>query len=211
MISRSVLVAALLLPFASASAEDNTPSANARQMLKARLEQEAEHPSPKPAPPASNSAPSANAATPAGEKSPILLAAPAPADAPPAAPTKLDPQKEPATVLPKLQVNKGRITKLDQELAKQDQEIAREKKNTKPTDLDKALNDSKIAKPLAMFGGESTQFRQQVASERVSLMEDEKDIIEAIAHAKTKDEKAQLQKQLDALRAERRELEKAMR
>jgi cell division protein FtsB len=77
--------------------------------------------------------------------------------------------------------------------------------------LDKALNDSKIAKPLAMFGGESAQFRKQVSNQRVSLMEDEKDLIEAIAQAKTKEEKEELQKELDALRAERRELERAMR
>ena len=93
----------------------------------------------------------------------------------------------------------------------EEQDIAREKKNTKPSEVDKELNDSKIAKPLAIFGGESTQFRQRVSNERVSLMEDEKDLIEAIAHAKTKADNAELQKQLDALRAERRELEKALR
>jgi hypothetical protein len=40
------------------------------------------------------------------------------------------------------------------------------------------------------------------------LMEDEKDILEAIAHAKTKAEKEELQKQLDQIRALRRDLEK---
>jgi 5'-3' exonuclease len=138
-----------------------------------------------------------------------LLARPVPTATP--EPAKSKAAAEPAAVLPKVEVKKGRITKLDQQLAQQDEEIAREKKNTKISDVDKALNDSKIAKPLAIFGGESSQFRQHVASERVSLMEDEKDLIEAIAHAKTKAEKAELQKQLDALRAERRELEKALR
>ena len=78
-------------------------------------------------------------------------------------------------------------------------------------EVDLALNDSKIAKPLSIFGGESAQFRQRVASERVELMESEKDLIEAIARAKTKQEKEELQKQLDELRKFRRELEKSLK
>ena len=118
---------------------------------------------------------------------------------------------EKPTVLPKVEVKKSRITELDQKLAKQEQEIARERKNLKPSEVDSALNDAKIARPLSIFGGESTQFRQHVASERVELMEAEKDLIEAIAHAKTKAEKQELQKQLDELKAVRRELEKSLR
>ena len=77
--------------------------------------------------------------------------------------------------------------------------------------MDSALNDSKITRPLAIFGGDSAQFRQRVASERVQLMEAEKDVMEAIARAKTKPEKAELQKQLDELRTMRRELDKSLR
>ncbi len=113
--------------------------------------------------------------------------------------------------MPKVEVRKSRITVLDQKLAKQDEEIAREKKHTKASEMDKALNDVSIAKPLAIFGGDSAQFRQHVASERVELMEAEKDIIEAIAQAKTKEEKQSLQKQLDELKAMRRELDKSLR
>jgi sensor histidine kinase regulating citrate/malate metabolism len=42
-------------------------------------------------------------------------------------------------------------------------------------------------------------------------MEAEKDIIEAIAQARTKEEKAELQKQLDELKAMRRQLDKSLR
>ena len=42
-------------------------------------------------------------------------------------------------------------------------------------------------------------------------MEAEKDMMEAIARAKTKEEKAMLQKQLDELKKIRRDLEKSMR
>ena len=118
---------------------------------------------------------------------------------------------EKPTVLPKVEVKKSRITVLDQKLAKQEQEIARERKKLKSSEVDTALNDAKIARPLSIFGGESTQFRHRVASERVELMEAEKDLIEAIAHAKTKAEKQELQKQLDELKAVRRDLEKSLR
>lgn len=113
--------------------------------------------------------------------------------------------------MPKVEVKKGRITVLDQQLAKQEEDIARERKNLKTSEADLALNDSKVSKPLAIFGGESAQFRKRVASERVELMEAEKDIIEAIARAKTKAEKDELQKQLDEIRTFRRELDKTLR
>jgi hypothetical protein len=77
--------------------------------------------------------------------------------------------------------------------------------------LDKALNDSKVAKALSIFGGESNQYRANVAKERVSLMEEEKDLLEAIARARTKEEKQELQKQLDEIRAMRRQLEKSLK
>jgi hypothetical protein len=197
---------------AFAFADDPPAAPSAKDILKSRLAEESKNPTPKAAiaPPVT---PTANASANAAEtdKNP-LLAKPVPtASASTDATKPKSAAAEPAAVLPKVEVKKGRITKLDQQLAQEDQEIAREKKNTKISDVDKALNDSKIAKPLAIFGGESSQFRQHVASERVSLMEDEKDLIEAIAHAKTKEEKAELQKQLDALRAERRELEKTLR
>ncbi len=214
MISRLLLASvAFTLIGMNLSAEDTNALPSAHDMLKARLAEEAKDQSAKPA----NAAPAPAPITPtatalaneaAKEKNPIVAPNATPT---PATTDKPKAKTEPATVMPKMEVNKQRITVLDQKLAKQDEEIAREKKNTKPSELDKALNDSKIAKPLAIFGGESTQFRQHVASERVSLMEDEKDLIEAIAHAKTKEEKAELQKQLDALRAERRELDKALR
>ena len=115
------------------------------------------------------------------------------------------------TVLPKVEVKKDRITELDQQLAKQEQDIARERKHLKTSEVDAAFNDAKVARPLAIFGGESTQFRKRVASERVELMEAEKDLLEAIARARTKAEKQELQKQLDQLKAFRRELEKSLR
>jgi len=118
---------------------------------------------------------------------------------------------EPATVLPRIEVRKERVTKLDVEIARQEHEIQLEKQNTKPTKLDQALNDSKVARALSIFGGESAQFRAGVANERVQLMQSEKEILEAMKLAKTRAERDELQKQLDELRAYRRELEKTAR
>ena len=196
---------------AAATQDDNAPLPSARDMLRAQLAEAARNPAGKPvagtpaaAPPITETAKALEKAN--SETNPLLAHPAEPETSKPA-----DIRRQPATVLPKVEVSKPRITDLDHKLAEEDVLIAREKKNTKPTEVDKALNDVKIARPLAIFGGESAQYRSQVANQRVSLMEDEKDIIEAIAHAKTKGEKAELQKQLDALRTERRELEQAMR
>ena len=117
---------------------------------------------------------------------------------------------EAAKVLPKVEVKKGRITELDRQLDKQNEEIAREKKNTKPTPLDETLNGPKVSSALAIFGGQSSTDRSTVAKERVSMMEEERDMIEAIAQATTKEEKEELQKTLDSMREMRRELEKSL-
>lgn len=135
-------------------------------------------------------------------RSPVLLSEGKKGDETPAAPP---------TVLPQVEVRRSRITELDRQLHQKEKEIEREKANTRATETDLALNDMRVAKPLAIFGGESAQFRQHVASERVELLEAEKDLLEAIAHAKTREEKQELQKQLEDLKAFRRELDRSLR
>lgn len=206
------------------SAEE-TPKTNMKEVLKARMAEDAKKADAHNAtnakknrsPVAKEASASQGALAPNQPLSPapaVTASAPAatPATTPATGPTAAkEKQKENPAVLPKVEVRKGRVTELDQKLAKQEQDIARERKNMKASDVDSALNDSKIAKPLALFGGESTQFRQHVSNERVELMEAEKDLIEAIAQAKTKEEKQELQKQLDQLKAVRRDLEKSLR
>ncbi len=226
-----LLLVSFVLGSASTFAAEQPPAApSAHEILKARIAEEAKAASEKqstsPAAPAQPAGPAAAqpttqptaapAAPTAAASNPILnpTAANAATTAQPDAgdnAARKDVRSEPATVMPKVEVRRSRINEVDQEIAKQEKDIEREKKNTKSTEADKALNDASIAKPLSIFGGESSQFRQKVASERVSLMEDEKDILEAIAHAKTKEEKAELKKQLNALRAQRRELERTLR
>jgi hypothetical protein len=210
MMSRVILASLLLVGGLRAADEEPAPKTNIRDVLRARAAEEAKK---KPAAPATAPAPptAKSEAEKKAEPEPAPTPAPKPAAESAKPTTAKDAAKQPATVMPKVEVKRDRITVLDQKLAKQEEDIAREKKNTQPSEVDLALNDSKIAKPLAIFGGESAQFRKRVSSERVELMEAEKDLIEAIARAKTKKEKEELQKQLDELRTVRRELEKALR
>jgi hypothetical protein len=127
-----------------------------------------------------------------------------------AAPKKENTDESP-DVLPEIQVRKDRITELDKQVAKQNREIRREKQNTKPTALDETLNGPKTSKWLAIFGGQSSEDRANIARERVAMMEDERDLIEAIAQTEDPEEKALLQRTLDAMRAMRRDLEASLR
>ena len=212
---------AVCLAVGALAADDAGSKPHMKEVLKARLAEEAKKKTPSPAPQASSTTAGTNAektVPPAETTSPSATPVPAPAAASAPLPAKkvgaakTDPTKdEPATVLPMVEVRKSRITELDRQIHRQEQDIAREKKNTRPTELDKALNDSKVAKVLSIFGGESNQYRANVAKERVSLMEEEKDLLEAIARARTKEEKQELQKQLDEIRAMRRQLEKSLK
>jgi hypothetical protein len=196
------------------AADDPEPKSHMKDVLKARAAEDAKK---KPASPAAAPiTPTAQAAK-AEEANPVTIAPTAPppvsdASAPKtgAAPAPATPE-QPPTVLPKVEVKKDRITVLDHNLAVQEKEIAREKKNTTPTELDKALNDSKVSKALSIFGGQSGDYRANISKERVKMMEEEKEMIEAIAHAKTKADKDALQKELDEMRGLRRELEKTLR
>jgi hypothetical protein len=190
------------VPATSLAAEETAPRSSMKETLRARIAEDAR----KAPAPAAKAAPTAKPAEP---ETPTPAATPAEPE--PSKDPKATAAKAPPTVMPKVEVKKGRITVLDQQLAEQDQAIARERKNLKASEVDTALNDAKIARPLAIFGGDSTQFRQRVAAERVELMEAEKDLMEAIAHAKTKEEKQELQKQLDELKAMRRQLDKSLR
>ena len=191
---------AVFLAVAAWSAEES-PKTSMKELLKARIAEDAKKAEAKKPAPATNPAKTENPPPPAEPAKPESTRAKSNASA----------AKDAPTVLPKVEVRKERITVLDQKIAQQEQDIARERKNLKVSEVDTALNDAKIAKPLSIFGGESSQFRQRVASERVELMEAERDILEAMKRARTKEEKQELQKQLDELRATRRELEKSLR
>lgn len=194
-----------VIGFATAGAEEAPKKQATKEEIQARL---AEHARRKSAPTPEPVSEKTEAAT-ADPKAVPKVVAETSKSAP--APTPLASEQEQASVLPKVEVRKDRITELDRQLEKQNQEIAREKKNTKPTALDEALNGPKTSKVLALFGGQSSDDRSNIAKERVSMMEEERDMIEAITQATTKEEKEELQKTLDSMKAMRRELERALR
>ncbi len=185
-------------------AEEPAPKSAAKEALRARM---AEGARTTPIPAKAVPAPGAPVST-APTAPPSSSPAPAPAPAASAAP-------EAPAVLPQVEVRKGKFSERDyrlaQELNQQEQAIERERRNLKSTETDRALNDAQVSRTLSIFGGNSAAFRQRVASERVELLEAEKDLIEQIAIAQQPEEKKALQRQLDELRAMRRQLDQSLR
>lgn len=157
----------------------------------------------------------------ASKASPTVTGTPSDAPADPVAPVPAAPapakdataqaaqaKEDAAMMLPRVEVSKSRITDLAIQLQQKDREIAQEKKNAVPTKLDDTLNDPKISHTLAIFGGSSSDDRARLAEERVGLLEAERDLIEQIAQARTKEERDDLQNQLNELKTMRRELER---
>ena len=183
-------------------AEEPAPKSAAKEALRARM---AEGARTTPVPAKAVPAPGAPVST-APTAPPSSSPAPAPAAS--AAP-------EAPAVLPQVEVRKGKFSERDyrlaQELNQQEQAIERERRNLKSTETDRALNDAQVSRTLSIFGGNSAAFRQRVASERVELLEAEKDLIEQIAIAQQPEEKKALQRQLDELRAMRRQLDQSLR
>jgi hypothetical protein len=191
------------------AADETSAKAHVSDAIKARAAQEAKTGAASAGPaksPAAAAAAQNEATIPASPNAPAAAAKKELSASEAAKATKQDP-----TVLPRVEVRKRKLGEFEQQIHNQEAALIREKKNTVPTEMDKALNDSKISKALAIFGGHSGEQRAAAASERVSLMEDEKDLIEAINQAKTKEEKDLLRKQLAEMRKVRRELEKSLK
>ena len=214
---KAALVLALPLAASLASAQTppeptEPPRSSVREALRARAAEDAKKaPTAKPAASAPANRPPAASTTPAAPSA----AAAALSDSGESAVTRTEGEKPTTTVLPKMEVRKGKFSerdyKLAQDLHKQDQEIEREKRNLKTSETDSALNNAKVSSALSVFGGESASYRKRVAAERLELLEAEKDIIEQIAIAQKAEEKQLLQKQLDELREMRRQLDKTLR
>ena len=183
-------------------AEEPAPKSVAKEALRARMAEGA------------RTAPVPAKAVPA-PGAPVSTAPTAPASSSPAPAPAASAAPEAPAVLPQVEVRKGKFSERDyrlaQELNQQEQAIERERRNLKSTETDRALNDAQVSRTLSIFGGNSAAFRQRVASERVELLEAEKDLIEQIAIAQQPEEKKALQRQLDELRAMRRQLDQSLR
>jgi hypothetical protein len=136
----------------------------------------------------------------------------APAQTPPAAapgtPAKA-PAVDPVLELPKIQVTGQRAKQIDKEIKRLDKLIVREKNKIKPTDLDKTLNNEKVATVAAIFGGNSADHMSAVAASRVMLLEQERDVFEAMKRPTTLEDLKMMEAQVEELRTTRRNLDDA--
>jgi len=115
------------------------------------------------------------------------------------------------TVIQDFVVNSRRISDLDIEIKKLNKQIVRHSKRIKRTDLDKTLNSNDNPKILNIFGGNTANQREAIAYERVSLMEAERDILEAMKYVQTHQGDKELKKQLNAIRTMITHLESNLR
>lgn len=113
----------------------------------------------------------------------------------------------PVVDLPLIVVRPERVKQLDKEIAKLEKLIVREKKKVKSTDLDRALNNSKLASAAAIFGGNSSEHLSEVAASRVSLLEAERDVVEEMKHPGTADNLKHLEDERLQLQEIRRNLD----
>ena len=115
----------------------------------------------------------------------------------------------PVVELPVIQVTQGRIHQLDKEIGRLDKLIIREQAKVKSSDLDRALNNPKLANAAAIFGGNSAEHLSAVAASRVSLLEAERSVLEDMKRPGTATALAQLEAELEQLRVTRRNLDDA--
>lgn len=133
---------------------------------------------------------------------PALFGADTPAPAPAAKAAAPD-----TLVLPKLEVTASRAKKIDKDIKRVDKMIAREKAKVKSTDLDKALNNQKLAAAAAVFGGNSAAHLSAVAASRVMLLEQERMVLEAMKRPATLAERDMMEAEIEQLRVTRRNLD----
>ena len=79
----------------------------------------------------------------------------------------------------------------------------------KSTDLDRALNNAKLAKAAAIFGGNSSEHLSAIEAYRVVLLENERDVFEAMKRPATVEEFKMMEAQIQQIRITRRDLDDA--
>jgi hypothetical protein len=211
LLVRSALLTACLairLAAADAPASAQDDQKKLEEAIRLRLADHALHKASKAAPATGTAVPATAQPAPASQPA---ATAPGPATTTTADIQVAQSKDETATQLPRVEVSKSRITETAIALHEKDVEIAREKQAAIPTKLDDTLNDSEVAHSLAIFGGSSSEDRARLAQERISLLEAEKELIEEISQARTKEERDELKKMLNDLKTMRRDLERAPR
>ncbi len=125
------------------------------------------------------------------------------------APSAESAQPAPVLVLPKIEVTAQRVKKIDKDIKRLDKMIVREKSKVKSSDLDRTLNNAPLSRAATIFGGNSAEHLSAVAATRVALLENERDLLEAMKRPATLDELAMMEAEIEQLRVTRRNLDDA--
>lgn len=141
---------------------------------------------------------------------PPKSAAPA---SPAGAATKADalPTEGETVKMPVFEVSATRRREIDVTIKRLEKQISREKKSLEKTQLDETLNNEKVAKAAALFGGKSTLQRASVAAVRIDSMEKELQLLETLRTPLTKADRTLIEQLVEDQRAYRRGLDEALR
>lgn len=121
--------------------------------------------------------------------------------------------EDPAKVitLPKVEVTAGRIREIDLALKRLDKQIARETRRLEKTQADEVLNSEKVSRAAALFGGKSAAQRTSVTAVRLQSLEKERLLLESLKVPQPEKERLLVEKEIEAQRAYRRELDHILR
>ena len=131
---------------------------------------------------------------------------------PPAAPAKSTIVTEGATIaLPKFEVSASRIREIDATIKHLEKLIGREKRLLEKSAADETLNNERISRSAALFGGKSAVQRASVAAVRVESMEKEIALLDTLRTPLTAIDRALIEKLVQDQRTYRRELDLTLR
>ena len=142
----------------------------------------------------------------------LTAAVDAPKDRPTATPPKSATATEgPMIVMPKFEVTASRLREIDATIKHLEKLVGREKQRIEKSALDDTLNDEKISRTAALFGGKSTLQRASIAAVRVESMEKEVALLENLRTPLTADDRALMEKLIQDQRTYRRDLDITLR
>lgn len=127
------------------------------------------------------------------------------------APASAHPTEGPAVVLPKVEVSASRLREIDLTIKKLEKLITRESKLLEKSTVDDTLNNEKISRAAALFGGKSTVQRASVAAVRIESMQKEISLLETLRTPLTAADRVLMEKLVADQRTYRRELDIALR
>jgi hypothetical protein len=140
-----------------------------------------------------------------------LFAATAVAADPGAAAPDKPANEEKVISLPKVEVTASKIREIDLALKRLDKQIAREAKRLEKTQADEVLNSEKASRAAALFGGKSAAQRASVTAVRLQSLEKERGLLESLKVPQPEKERKLVEKEIEAQRAYRRELDHILR